>query len=327
LGFYSYRFEPYPVKRLSQADTIEKAFKLSPTQNKSRPPFRAGDKVKCIDNSGVEAEFSKGGIYNVIEVSHSATSGNYHIAVKEASGFYKVERFEKVEDDAPDTPTPSSNNDIKVGDMVECVDNDHYTSELTLGKQYKVVKISPVSTYVINDLQNQFGYYTSRFKKVEVPKTPPSKDVTKPVTTWEVGDIAQCIDNTGAINKLTVGKKYKVEHVWITTIEIKDNNAYSASYRMDRFEKVEDDEPPQQKGVKTRPPKSAVNWSELEGKVRAGDDVVCIHVPVADALTLGKEYQVFAVDNDKQWTRIKIVNDEKYLKFYPAAHFQKSIQI
>lgn len=62
-------------------------------------------------------------------------------------------------------------NDIKVGDLVCCVDNNNNTNYLTLGKPYRVLSIDDLLnkyTIVAND-GRRYDFFTYRFKKY-VPK-------------------------------------------------------------------------------------------------------------------------------------------------------------
>lgn len=144
--------------------------------------FNVGDKIRCINPID---NLKKDEIYIVEKYS---TCFENEIYLEEFQGpSYFESRFEKVKTDST----------FKVGDVVECVNNDCYLS-LTIRKNYTVLEVHEHSDkfpyfMIKNDLGNISEYRSTRFKKVE-KKNPPQNP-------FKVGDWAKST-NTGRFYRI-----------------------------------------------------------------------------------------------------------------------------
>lgn len=61
---------------------------------------------------------------------------------------------------------------FKVWDKVRCIDDGWWFGDLTLWKEYKVIKEQGICTYVIDDRGVESSYFTDRFELVQEDKLP-----------------------------------------------------------------------------------------------------------------------------------------------------------
>lgn len=84
--------------------------------------FKAGDKVKCVDNGSYESLLEVGRIYEVVDSNRDFTTIKYN-SCSQTYSFYHF-RFELVEEKPME---------FKVGDRVACVNNDGVESLINVG--------------------------------------------------------------------------------------------------------------------------------------------------------------------------------------------------
>jgi transcription antitermination factor NusG len=138
--------------------------------------FKVGDKVKCINDSGVENKIHQNEIYVVTAVNLSTflTIAPDKPNSKPIQWSLLSDRFELVErapkEQKPKEQKPKErknrNTKFKVGDMVKCIDNTNYVDILTVGQKYQIRYVFSGGIISLKEAP-RFHFSDDRFEKVE----------------------------------------------------------------------------------------------------------------------------------------------------------------
>ena len=187
--------------------------------------FKAGDRVRCVNDLSTMGEIVNGRIYSV---KYCNADGDLCCIVDgdENLGYHAVDRFKLVGN--------AATAEIKDGDQVRCVNAEHeWPLALTEGKVYNIITAYPNGSFSIVADDGREGFYMSdRFELIK------EETVT---AKFKAGDRVRC-SNSFENPSITDGKVYTVIDTNLNGHpSIIDNDGHCRYYNVRLFELVKDE--------------------------------------------------------------------------------------
>jgi len=159
-------FFPERFKLVTQQENITTTNPELKSEELKSEDVKVGDMVECIDVDNISngGKLTLGKTYTVVRVNYNNVVVIDDDNVKKG---YFPSRF-KLVDAKPVTPKEQpdmTEEEIQVGDRVECIDPGPLLYNLTLGKVYKVLSVYGSYVDIINDVNIENSYFMDRFVK------------------------------------------------------------------------------------------------------------------------------------------------------------------
>jgi hypothetical protein len=186
------------------------------------------------------------------------------------------------------------------------------------GDKKKQIRMS-TDEFIKKIMDGSFKYTN---KTVTIPTSEPEQTtVTAPPSTeFKKGDTIECVDNSSCLDKLTVGKTYKVIEAYggpYPQVKIQNDKGKTFVYHVGRFKLAQ----PEQTTV-TVPDNPHLDQQQTQ--FEKGDIIKCIDTgSYVDELTIGKTYEVIeAYGYEGSHPQVRIQNDKGNKFGYYVSRFQ-----